>query len=299
MWERRLIGGIAAVLVLLAAGCGGGEQARPDLVFVSSRDGDYSLYEMNADGAGQGRLTGHDADASSPSALFFQVEPAWSPDGTKIAFSSRRSGSFDIYVMNADGSGTERLTSTRAHDSHPTWSADGESMAFERDGDVWIMDADGTGQQRISDPTAVEAEPTWSPGGEQIAYVRRSPGTTIWELWVMSPDGSGKRQVTKQNARATTPAWSPDGARIAFSSNAEGEVYELFTVGPDGKGLRSVTPTASDMFEPAWSPDGSKIAYQEGGAIFTVELGGGSVERLTDPDDNDSFPAWNPVLPGK
>ena len=73
--------------------------------------------------------------------------------------------------------------------------------------------------------------------------------------------------------------------------------YELFTVGVDGKGLRSVAPTAGDNFEPSWSPDGSKIAYQEDGAIFTVELGGGEVERLTDSANNDSSPAWNPQPP--
>ena len=73
------------------AGCGGGdEEARPDLAFVSTRDGDYSIYEMNADGGAQGRLTDAETDASTPEGLFFQVEPAWSPDGTKIAFSSRR-----------------------------------------------------------------------------------------------------------------------------------------------------------------------------------------------------------------
>ena len=70
-----------------------------------------------------------------------------------------------------------------------------------------------------------------------------------------------------------------------FSTNAEGELYELFTIGLDGKGLRSVAPTAGDNFEPSWSPDGSRIAYQEDGAIFTVELGGGDVEKLTDNDE--------------
>jgi TolB protein len=74
-------------------------------------------------------------------------------------------------------------------------------------------------------------------------------------------------------------------------------VYELYTVGVDGKGLRSVAPTTDDNFEPSWSPDGSKIAYQEDGAIFTVELGGGDVEKLTDNDTNDSSPVWNPKPP--
>ena len=60
------------------------------------------------------------------------------------------------------------------------------------------------------------------------------------------------------------------------------ELFALFTIGVDGKGLRSVVPTADDNFEPSWSPDGSRIAYQEDGAIFTIELGGTGVEKLTD-----------------
>lgn len=293
----RVLGVLSAALALVPAGCGGEGEARPDLIFVSSRDGDYALYEMNADGSAEGRLTPHEADTTSPAGLFYQVEPAWSPDGTTIAFVSRREGSLDIFAMRSDGTGTKRLTSTKEADSHPSWSADGRRIAFARDADIYVMAPDGSDARRISDAEADEAEPAWSPDGDLIAYTRREPGTTAWEIWVMEPDGSGQRQVTKQAARAGSPAWSPDGKRIVFSSNAEGDVYELFTIAPDGKGLRSVTPTSGDMFEPAWSPDGSKIAYQEGGAIFTVELGGGEVERLTDPDNNDSFPVWNPRPP--
>ena len=112
MTIRRLSGVLVAIVTVIAgAGCGGSEEARPDLAFVSTRDGDYAIFEMNADGGAQHRLTPREVDASSPARLFFQIEPAWSPDGSRIAFSSRRSGTFDLYVMNADGTGTERLTS--------------------------------------------------------------------------------------------------------------------------------------------------------------------------------------------
>ena len=159
------------------------------------------------------------------------------------------------------------------------------------------MTESGSQATRISDVTAEESDPSWSPDGSWIAYVRRTPGTAVREIWLMRPDGSQRHPVTSQGGRAFTPAWSPDSARIVFSSNAEGVVYELYTVGVDGKGLRSVVPTAGDNFEPSWSPDGTKIAYQEGGGIFTVEIAGGSVERLTDSSNNDSSPVWNPQPP--
>jgi Tol biopolymer transport system component len=289
------LGALACALTLV--GCGGGDDGSPDIAFVSTRDGDYAIFEMTADGGHERRLTPNDTDAETVRGLFFQVEPAWSPDGTKFAFASRRSGTFDIYVMNADGTGTQRITSTKESDSHPTWSASGERLAFAREGDIYTVGADGSGEARISDPTAEESDPAWSPDGAWIAYVRRQPGTPAREVWLMRPDGSNRHAVTSQGARIFTPAWSPDSMRIVFSSNAETGVYTLYTVGADGKGLRNVVRTVEDNFEPSWSPDGTRIAYQEAGAIFTVELGGGDVEKLTDNATNDSSPAWNPRPP--
>jgi len=283
--------------VLVLGGCGGDDSGRADIAFVSSRDGDYAIYLMAADGGGERRLTKRDDNASGSKALFFQFDPAWSADGTKIAFASGRSGSSDIYVMNADGTGTTQLTSTKQNDTHPTWSPNGAAIAFTRDGDIYSMNSDGSGAKRLSDINEQESDPAWSPDGEWIAYIRRTPGTTTQNVWVMHPDGSARHTLTKQTGRAFTPGWSPDSSRIVFSTNDKGELYELFTIGLDGKGLRSVVPTAGDNFEPSWSPDGSRIAYQEAGAIFTVELGGGDVEKLTDNDTNDSSPAWNPQPP--
>ena len=293
---------LAAVLVLVAAvtalvGCGGSDGTRSDIAFVSSRDGDYAIFTMSADGNGEHRLTAREGEAPEGESVFWQIDPVWSPDATKLAFVSARTGEAHVYVMNADGTGTTQLTSGTTSETHPTWSSDGASIAFARAGDIYVMNADGSNPRRVSDINAQESDPAWSPDGRWIAYIKRTPGTPVQNLWVMHPDGSGRRALTKQSGRAFTPSWSPDSMRIVFSMNRDEEVYELFTVGVDGKGLRSVAPTAGDNFEPSWSPDGSRIAYQEDGAIFTVTLGGGDVERLTNQADNDSSPTWNPQSP--
>ena len=298
MRRRTLTLGLLSAAVIALAGCGGGGSGSPDLAFVSSRDGDYAIYVMAADGGGQRRLTDEQDDATGTRTLFFQIDPAWSPDGTKIAFASRRSGSSDIYAMASDGTGTTRLTSGKQNDSHPTWSPDASRIAFARDGDIYVMNSDGSGAHRISDIDAEESDPAWSPDGKLIAYIRRIPGTPIQNVWVMQPDGSERRPLTKQNGRAFTPAWSPDSGRLVFTTNARTQHFELFTIGVDGKGLRNVVPTANDDFEPSWSPDGSRIAYQEEGAIFSIELGGDrTVDKLTDYATNDSSPVWNPRPP--
>jgi TolB protein len=292
-WILTLLAAFGAVVL---AGCGG-DDARADLAFVSSRDGDYAIFTMSDDGSGERRLTDNDGtqEADSP---FFQIDPAWSPDGSRIAFASGRDGSADIFVMNADGSETVQLTATRQNDTHPTWSSTGTTIAFARDGDIYVIDADGKNARRVSDVLVEESDPAWSPDGEWIAYVRRTPGTAIQNVWVMRPNGSERHALTTQDGRAFTPAWSPDSSRVVFTTNAESKVFELYTVGVDGKGLSQVAPTAGDNFEPSWSPDGTRIAYQEDGAIFTVELGGdGDPEKLTDQSTNDSSPAWNPAPP--
>lgn len=288
------------LLCLLGAsvlgGCGGGGDGPADIAFVSTRDGDYSIFVMNSSGGNERRLTEADEGIPKEHAVFFQIDPAWSPDAKQIAFASARSGVPHLYVMSADGTGTKQLTSGKTNDTHPTWSPDGASIAFVRDEDLYVMAADGSGAHRISDINAQESDPAWSPDGHWIAYIKRTPGTPVQNLWLMRPDGTERHALTRQSNRAFTPAWSPDGKRLVFSMDRDGERFELFTIGVDGKDLRAVVPTVHDNFEPSWSPDGSKIAYQEEGAIFTIELGGGNdVQRLTSSDTNDSEPTWNPV----
>lgn len=288
---------LAAACVLLVAGCGGSGRTGDEIAFVSSRDGDYAIFGMDADGGHEGRLTDERGDLSTSAGVQFQTDPAWSPDGSRIAFASAREGSFDIYVMNADGTGTTRLTSTDANDQGPTWSPDGSRIAFARDSDVghvYVMSADGTGARRLTDELAAEGEPAWSPDGRWIAYVHRALGSDFREIWVARPDGTGRRGVTKLGGRSYAPAWAPDSQRLAFSLNRDGVRYEIYTIGVDGKDLRRAARSQEDAFEPAWSTDGGEIAFSRGGAIVAVTLSG--VERqLTDPEDNDSSPAWNPA----
>jgi Tol biopolymer transport system component len=291
-----ILAACATGLLLLAPGCGGSGATGDAIAFVSSRDAYYAIYLMDADGSGAGRLTDDEGDPANAAGVQWQTDPAWSPDGTKIAFASGREGSFDIYVVNADGTGTRRLTTSSANEQSPTWSADGLRIAFSRSSDgghVWVMNADGTDERRLTDELAAEGEPAWSPDGRWIAYVRREPGTDVREIAVARPDGAERRNVTSLGSRSYGPSWAPDSTRLAFSADQEGARYDIYTIGLDGKDLRRLVRSAEDAFEPAWSPDGDEIAFSRDGAIVVATLAG--VERqLTDPEDNDSSPAWNP-----
>ncbi len=152
------------------------------------------------------------------------LEPTWSPDGSKIAFvgyaESEREA--DIWVMGADGSGLMNLTgSPLVSESGPAWSPDGARIAFAASPvsgpsilrpDVWVMNADGSGAVNLtSTPAVVDRTPAWSPDGTKIAFQRDR------SIWVMRPDGSAAAQLSTPGGDADgDPAWSPDGTRIAF-----------------------------------------------------------------------------------
>ena len=114
---------VAIAIAIALAGCGwSSPKGPPDLIFVSTKNGDYALFGADAGGKHVRRLTKERGDPSTPEGLFYQGAPAWSPDGAKIAFVSRRDGKSHIYVMAADGTGTLRLTSSAMDDDRPAWS---------------------------------------------------------------------------------------------------------------------------------------------------------------------------------
>jgi TolB protein len=301
----RVLGvAVAAGVTALLTACAGSDGGAPDLLFVSTRDGDYAIYGMNADGGGEERLTDATGDPSSPAGLFFQTEPAWSPDGTRIAFSSKREGTFDIYAMDADGTGTRRLTTTRADDGDPSWSPDGRSIVFARGApaNLYLMSPDGSDVRPLVVNPADDTQPAWSPDGRWIAFTRKVPGTSIREVWLVRPDGTGIRQLTSLAAVSDAPSWSPDSTRVAFATNVRNVEFDIYSVGVDGSGQRRVTVTAEDSFEPAWSGDGATIVYSEGGAIYSKDAAADEFEegmRLTDSASNDSSPEWRPGAPDR
>ena len=187
--------------------------------------------------------------------------PAWSPDGTRIAFASYSDRSPEIYTFDSDGSDLERLTNNSDWDVDPAWSPDGTRIAFvsTRDGnwEIYVMDADGSGVERLTNHGAWD--PAWSPDGARIAFGSTRDGSL--DIYVMNADGSDVERLTNNSAADRWPTWSLDGARIAFASGRDGNT-EIYVMNADGSDAERLTNDGDDgAREPAWSPDGTEIAF--------------------------------------
>jgi Tol biopolymer transport system component len=225
----------------------------------------------------------------------------------KIVFHSNRDGDYEIFAMNADGTGQTQLTHNESNEFDPTWSPDGKRIAFSRfpsdfssDGELFVMNADGSGQTQITDNAAQDFGPVWSPDGKRLAFVSDRTGGN--EVFTMNPDGSGVSQLTHDAFVNAATNWSPDGRKIAFSSYQDGGDSDIFVMNADGTGVVQLTHNDfSDEGDHAgWSPDGRRIVFssdRDGGDldIFVMNADGTGVTQLTHNNFiTDDDPYWSP-----
>lgn len=159
---------------------------------------------------------GNDCGCYEPAFIF--AAPSVSPDGTRIAFTSdvAETDNFDVYVVNRDGSGLQRLTTEPGIDAEPDWSPDGHAIAFnsDRDGDaeLYIMRPDGRGVTQVTRNDGVQdIQPDWSPNGRRFLFASDASGNN--DIWVIDTDGEDARQLTTDPAVDERPAWRPRRAR--------------------------------------------------------------------------------------
>jgi TolB protein len=181
---------------------------------------DSDIFVMNVDdfleGTEQPRNLTNNGDAA------VDDDPDWSPVSQKIVFTSHAPGdepnplSAELYVINADGTGLERLTDNNQEERSPDWSPEGERLVFschtsgaDQDHEICVMNADGTGMTRLTDNTLPELSPSWSPDGDRIAFQRPAADGLGFEIWSMNPDGTDQTQLTTTPGPTSTllPNW--------------------------------------------------------------------------------------------
>lgn len=285
----------------------------PELIVYSSNppgvteEEGREIYVMRPDGSDVEQLTTD----------MFAIAPAWSPDGTMIAFGSAASlpgwlagGDGHIYVMNADGTDLRPVTSGPGNRAQPSWSPDGRRIAFTVLGDpdlLYTVDVDG------GEPTLLhECEfgcqwSAWSPDGSRIAFVARPPTdgqTRPPQIHLLGLDGDSPVPPPTELGTGFPyehlPAWSPDGSVLAFSGCPDAFSCHLFLASPDGTAVEAVTTDGLARSSPAFSRDGSSIVYyqhDEPVGIYLLELDGGEPELIQGFPESHAFfptPRWRP-----
>lgn len=178
---------------------------------------------------------------------------AWSPDGTKLAFTLSAGGNQEIYIMNRDGSGLRRMTNHPEIDTTPTWSPTGNQIAWVsgRTGNpqIYIMNADGTGQRQLTHEPWAD-RPTWSPAPfNEIAYAAKTGAGFDIKVYDFAKGAATK--ITDGIGTNESPAFSPNGRHVAFVSTRNGKA-QIFTVDRDGNHLRQITREGNNGY-PNWS----------------------------------------------
>ncbi len=281
------------------------------IVFQSNRDaGAGEIYSMKPDGSDMKRLTFTGSN----------TEPAYSPDGSRIAFISGRDSQYEIYVMNANGTNQRRLTNSGVTEQNPVWSPDGTRILFEappsgtNNRDIWVMNADGTGKTNLTNNPAIDGDPAWSPDGTKIAFNSAGrPEQFNQDIYVMNADGSGQTNITPNTTNPdyqghdAFPAWfqTQNGTKIAYEHGHDalgGGLPDIWTMDPNGAGKTNVSNNdATSDTMPAWSPDGTKVAYvgtvsgTTNRDIYTMNADGTGQGPTHSNPAFDQKPDWQPL----
>ncbi len=253
------------------------------IAFSGTRDGNADIYVLSVRDGSLERVTTGAAEDS---------EPAWSPDGGRLAFQSRRP-SWSLFTVLVDGS--EERALAPALSWSPSWSPDGSVVAYSTGSAIRAVSVDG-GEARTLVPVCGDCgHPSWSPDGTKLAFHSDQAGSM--DIYVVDVASGETHRLTYEPGRDFLAAWSPDGSRFAFASDRMGNL-EIFTMRADGTEVTRVTDDRATDMLPAWSPSGEWLAFvseRDGNAeIYIVRPDGTGLRRLTDHPGADMYPAWRP-----
>ncbi len=252
-WTTSICMTVASLI--FCAMCDAGELAGHKLLITSVRTGNTEVFVVDPEMGDAQNLTRSPASEDR--------YPCWSPDGSKVAFTSNREGTFNLYVMDADGKNVRQLTHEKppAVCYFPSWSSDANLIVFGLDdgkkGWMCSISPDGSNFKRIVEGR----DPCISPDGKTIAFTEKvGKGYCVF---AMDANGKNVRQLTthEDEMGAVCPIWSLDGKKILYADQV-GEALEIFVCDGDGKNIRQLTQLGMISSSAAWSPDGKWISFR-------------------------------------
>lgn len=253
-----------------------------------TKKGGKDIFVMDMDGENNKRLT----DLKS-----ITLSPSWSPDGSRIVFTSYTRGSPDLYTMSSDGKGLKQIVGGPGSKLTPAWSPDGSRIAFSSsasgEADIYTVTANGGHTSRLTSSRGIDISPTWSPdGGAMIFASDRAGGLHLYRT---SASGGGDMRLTFVGYQNDMPGWSPMGDKVTFAGRDMG-AFDIFIMNPDGSNIQRLTIGSGNNEHPSWSPDGRFIAFSSsrGGetAIYLMRADGSNQTKIS--KGNGLLPEWGP-----
>ncbi len=268
------------------------EMSPPIFAFASDRSGAGDIFVLSQAGDIQ-NLTNHPAA---------DWDPAWSADGTQLAFTSHRNGNSEIWLVDMlkPDSPIQNLTNHTGWDYSPAWSPNGQRLAFisERDGDpeLYLQNIESDTALQLTFNEGMDRMPIWSPDGKLIAFAAVRNG--IEKIHVIRPDGTDEKIVTPHPLAGTSPAWSPDSQKLAFIGWDEKNRAGIYIIGPEVDDLERIYQGDSWLGSLSWSADGEWLTftswYSGNHELYTLPLTGEHPTRITINQAWDDFLVINP-----
>jgi uncharacterized protein YjdB len=263
-----------------------------DLLLSSNRRGSYGIYQMRA--AGPATLLPVLVDSAT------NIQASFAPDRTRVAFSSNRTGSFDIYTMDPDGQKPRRITSAAGNEGEPTWTPDGARIVYTATTgtttQIGIMAGDGGDNRQLTTASGGNHSPSVSPDGKTIAFVSARDGNHA--IYTMTIDGTSQRRLTKGSARETSPHYARNGDLFWVVERGGGsrgsKVMRLSAAG----NISQIVQTEEPIAALGVSREGDRLAYVVG-QIRDATKGRAEFSLYIQPTSPGAPPVNVPLQPGE
>jgi TolB protein len=252
------------------------------------------LFVMDFDGSNVKQITRHRSSITTP---------AWSPDGTKIAYSlvaknKRNVKNWNLYEFNFATSSIKLLSDRKGINSGAHYHPDGEqialTMSFLGNPEIFIFDPKSKNVTRLTDAPSVDVDPNWSPDGRSLSFISGRSGAPM--VYRMDADGGNVKRLTFAGKYNATPSWSPQNNKIAFAGWIDG-IFDIFIMNVDGTNIERLTKSQGNNEDPSFSPDGNFVVFSSNRAgqknIYVMNVDGTFVKRLTYGMGDCVSPRWS------
>ncbi len=253
--------------------------------------GRKDLFVMDFDGANLQRLTNNGSQ---------NILPAWSPDGSKIAFTSFIRGNPDLYMVSSAGGRPKRISDRAGVNMGAAWSPDGAKIAatLSQDGapQIYLLGTEGSIVKKLTDTSGpfINSSPAWSPDGSQLAFVSNRHGSP--QIWTLPSGGGNATKLTRLGNYNQEPAWCPRCAQptIAFTGRDEQAHFDCFLIRVGSGELIRLTEAQGQNQHPSWAPNGRALVVASSRGGLWITTADGKTQKQIYKGSADT-PTWGPA----